>query len=514
MTADFSRLQQFRRELYACLLKRRDAIFNVLDSLSSFAHQCQSVVQLSKAPCFDRQYTSLTDAIADGLPAADWQAIGKLVYAAVHPSPHSPPRFLLDVTHQARPYAKKLLDKTLVHAPNPTPGNKPIALGHAYAVVAQLPQDALSLTAHWVMPLAVKRVQSTEKGHEVGMQQVIEIVQQLGLSDKLSLSIGDSLYGTETCRRTALQEANLVHLLRLNSKRNVFSPPEKLQRSAKGRQQEFGTKMVLSDERTHPPCTQQLEMPWPSRQGKTGKVVINGWKDRLLRGSRQFRSSKHPINLVQITVLDEAGNRLFKRPLWLAVFGKCRHEVSLDVCYSSYRARYDIEHFFRFGKTKLLLDAYQTPDVSHEESWWQLVMLAYAQLYLARESVTQCPEPWERYLPQFQQPQPKVVTPTQTQRGFQKVLAEIGSPTAACKPRGKPRGRATGESALKREDSPVIFKGQATASEAKAISLRLEETAANSNPKKITELLYLVTATLKQLNISPETFVKTLLNTS
>jgi len=42
--------------------------------------------------------------------------------------------------------------------------------------------------------------------------------------------------------------------------------------------------------------------------------------------------------------------------------------------------RLDIEHFFRFGKTRLLMDKIQTPDVEHEEAWWQLVMIAYTQL--------------------------------------------------------------------------------------------------------------------------------------
>ena len=30
------------------------------------------------------------------------------------------------------------------------------------------------------------------------------------------------------------------------------------------------------------------------------------------------------------------------------------------------------------------MDKIQTPDVRHEEAWWQNVLIAYAQLYLAR----------------------------------------------------------------------------------------------------------------------------------
>jgi hypothetical protein len=113
--------------------------------------------------------------------------------------------------------------------------------------------------------------------------------------------------------------------------------------------------------------------------------------------------------------------------------GKHRDEVSLIDCYHNYSARYDIEHLFRFGKQKLLLDAYQTPDVKNEENWWQLCLLAYMQLYLSKELVPLLPEAWERYLPEYKSPniiERNVTTPSQTQRGFDKILEQIGTPAA------------------------------------------------------------------------------------
>ncbi len=38
------------------------------------------------------------------------------------------------------------------------------------------------------------------------------------------------------------------------------------------------------------------------------------------------------------------------------------------------RQRYDMEHLFRFGKQKLLMTAYSTPDVEHEENWFKLTL--------------------------------------------------------------------------------------------------------------------------------------------
>ncbi len=111
--------------------KRKDAIMNLLDALTSHGHQCNSVVQLSKASCYDRKYSSITDAIADGLPSVDRQKIELLVYRYLFKDQERKlNRFLLDCTGNPRPYAQKLADRTITHSPNPAPGNKPICVGH------------------------------------------------------------------------------------------------------------------------------------------------------------------------------------------------------------------------------------------------------------------------------------------------------------------------------------------------------------------------------------------------
>jgi hypothetical protein len=76
-------------------------------------------------------------------------------------------------------------------------------------------------------------------------------------------------------------------------------------------------------------------------------------------------------------VTDAQGKPRFQRPLWLLVLGSRRREISLVQAYQASCQRYDLEPFFRLGKTKLLLDRYQPPCVEHEEHWWQWVCLAY-----------------------------------------------------------------------------------------------------------------------------------------
>ncbi len=510
-----SKLKQFREILYAFFPKRRDAIMNLLDALASHGQHCRSVVELSQAACFERQYSSITDAIADGLSQVDWQAVMKLVYKTTTTTKDKQVnRFLVDCTCQPRPYAHKLADRTIIHAPNPAPGNKPICVGHQYSVVTLLPPEQTARDKHWVIPLGAQRVNSTQKGNEVGMQQIVDCIDTLGLQDQLSISIADSLYGTKSCRMTASTQKNLIHLFRLNSKRNLFCPP-KATGHPRGRKKEFGDKMVLSSPDTHPICDEQAQTTWVNRRGKSYQVTIQCWRNMRLRGSRKFRSSQHPLDLLCVRVCDAQGNALFKRPLWLAVAGERRNELGLIGSYKNYVDRYDIEHFFRFGKQKLLMASYQTPDLIHEQQWWQLCLLAYNHLYLANTLVPLLPRPWERYLPEFQHPQdkPLLVSASQTQRGFNKILKEIGSPAADCVARGKARGRIKGENALKREKHPIIFKNKKTfETEDKSILSSSESTVISSNPQTIETLISSVRSTISIIDISPEKFAQMLID--
>ena len=108
---------------------------------------------------------------------------------------------------------------------------------------------------------------------------------------------------------------------------------------------------------------------------------------------------KHPFRLLQVVVSDETGQSFWK-PMWLIVIGSRRHELSLQESHEAYGQRYDLEHLFRFGKQKLLMTAYSTPEVHHEENWFQLTLLAYVNLWKARKLATVLPRRRESYLTQ------------------------------------------------------------------------------------------------------------------
>lgn len=517
MIPEIQNLVSFRQQLYFHFPKRKDAIMNLIDALCSYGHQCNSVVELCLAPCFERQYSSITDAIADGLPHANWPAIQKLIFNHFQQDKNAPIKFIVDATPNPRPFAKTLQDRCVTYVPNPAPGNKPIGVGHQYSVVALLHSDLESQQKHWLIPISAQRVPSDTKGNEIGMQQILSHIDDFGLKDQLTISIGDSLYGTEKCRALASSQDNLVHIFRLNSKRTIFAKPdENFNPKRKGRKKEYGTKMTLNDITSHSAHDQECQLPWKTKKGKSYNVVIKCWKDKLLRGSRQFKSANHPLNVIQISVLDELGKNVFANPLWLGILGERRNELALQDCYADYRSRYDVEHFFRFGKSKLLMSSHQTPELEHEELWWRLCLVAYNQLNLAKTLVLKLPQPWERYLPEYKN-KATLSTPSQTQRGFDKVLKEIHTPAKPCIPRGNPMGRKFGDCVNKRELAPIKFKNKATNKVAKKSSKVIIQGFENKmilpNSQKIEFITY-VKSQMKNLGITPDQLTKLLINSS
>ena len=169
---------------------------------------------------------------------------------------------------------------------------------------------------------------------------------------------------------------------------------------------------------------------------------------------------KYPFTLVRIVRYDEDGKPAFKHPLWLIVMGERRHELTLLHIHQAYTSRFDQEHFFRFGKQKLLLADFQTPEVEHEENWWQLVHIAYAQLWMARHLADVLPNPWERYLPAMKQ---RLTSPTLVQRDFARIIRQLGTPAQPPKPRVISPGRRKGTKLPKRPRQKVVVKSQIAA---------------------------------------------------
>jgi hypothetical protein len=183
----------------------------------------------------------------------------------------------------------------------------------------------------------------------------------------------------------------------------------------------------------------------------------------LMRGkNKPYRMpmERYPFTLVQVVRYDADGNLACKQPLWLLAIGDARDQLSATDIYTAYKQRFDHEHFFRFGKQKMLLTGFQTPDEGREEAWWQLVHLAYAQLWMARHVARCLPRPWERHLPAMKA---QLLSPTLVQRDFGRIIRQIGTPAQPPEPRNKGMGRPKGTKLPPRPRHKVVMKGQQVA---------------------------------------------------
>ena len=139
------------------------------------------------------------------------------------------------------------------------------------------------------------------------------------------------------------------------------------------------------------------------------------------------------------------------------MIGERRKELNGYHIHQSYQQRFDMEHYFRFGKQKLLMTAFQTPEVEREENWWQIVQLAYTQLWLAQPLAVERPRPWEKYLPKREG---QMASPSTVQRDFGRIIRQLGTPAATPKVRHKGAGRAKGKTLVPRTRQKIVKKGK------------------------------------------------------
>lgn len=460
------KLKALRNHIYNFFPRRRDAAIELVDSLCSNTH-AKSVVELSLNPLHRRNYCSITRVIDeyyanDSIEEKQRQnkQLTKILSTCCQPLQERHYHlFGLDCTSQARIFSKTLADRGIVHAPNPVMGNKPITVGHQYSLAVYFPEKLQDNSPPWVIPLSCERISTQQKGTLLGMKQIANCIAQPVFHGTLCVSVGDCAYSDGPCIIEANKNPDQIHVSRAKNNRILYDSPKKSYQIKRGRPKQYGKKFQLNAKPLKKP-DDSTSFEIISKKGKKLLIVIEAWNDILMRGKRISNTSQIPFRLIRARVFDAlSGELLYARPMWLIVSGKRRNELSLKDIYQIYRQRFDIEHFFKFGKNKLLMDKTQTPDVNHEESYWQFTMIAYAQLYMGRQLANSMPTPWQKYLDEFKS-QDQERSPTQVQKSFSRIIHEIGTPAKPPKPRKKSIGRQKGSVQIKRQRHDVIVKGK------------------------------------------------------
>jgi hypothetical protein len=457
-----TQLKQFREEVYQNFTKRADAIMDLLDALSSNS-RARSVVELSLEGCFRREHTSVFKAIAAYHP--EWMRKSLVQLAASHlPSLAKRSFWLLgvDTTPQPRLYAQTLQDRSYVYQPAAIRSNKPVTIGHCYSEVVLLPEREEQPGSAWVVPLSSQRVSSVEDKELVGAIQVNVLLDdpQLPFHDQLCVEVGDSSYSKPKYLFVNRPKSKLVTIARVRSTRTFYRRvPASSQHCSQGHPAWYGAAFSLQDPLTWPVPDERVTTTITSRRGRGYRVEIEAWHNLLMRGKRKpvaIPMHLYPFTLVRIRLYNSKGDLAYLHPLWLLVIGEKRGTLSLLDIHSAYNQRFDIEHFIRFGKQRLLLAGFQTPDVQHEESWWNLAHLAYLQLWVARSFAKDQPRPWEHSLPSAEKGS---LSPTRVQRDFARIIRQIGTPALLPKRRGYSPGRRKGTVLAHRPRLSPVFKG-------------------------------------------------------
>ena len=456
-----TQLKQFRQELYQNITNRADTLLELVDAICSNP-TASSVVELSQTACFRRSYSSLFKAIDE------WQPSKMLLPQLLEPylpRPQQRPFWLLlvDITAQPRPYGHTVADRGMVYQPTVVKGNKPVTIGHQYSSVVLGLEPEAGRSGSWVLPLLTERVATTQDKEIVGGSQINALLDapQLPFGQELCVEAVDSSYSKPRYLHAHRRHANLVTIARAKSNRTFYHQfqPEVDGGKTAGHPCWYGDPFKLSNTEGRAAPDEAITRWETSARGKRYRVEIQAWHKMLMRGKRDAPMHQHPFTLVCITRYDEAGQPACHRPLWLVVMGDHRGELSLEQIYLAYQARFDIEHFFRFSKQKLLLTQFQTPDVEREEKWWHLNHIVFAQLWLARHLTVALPRPWERHLPAMKN---RLISPPLVQRDFARIIRQLGTPAQPPKPRNISSGRVSGFKLPKRPRQPVVVKRKLT----------------------------------------------------
>lgn len=461
-----TKLKQFREELYNSLPARRDALMDLVDALCSDTSS-RSVVELCLNPAFRRGHASVHDGVAGLIRTANPRAWEKQcdafetdwrrVLSSVLPAPERRPfwLFALDCFPMERAFARTLGDRGAVYQANSGVGHRPVTTGHVYSLLVALPEKLTRQAPPWVVSQSVRRVPTARTALDVGVDQVCALMKDecLPWKESLSVLVADSHYGAGPFWGVLGELENLVVITRLRSNHVFYRQPDAPGPGRRGRRQRYGARFDLHAPITWPEPDQTLSFSQTTVKGKRLTYTLDVWHDLLAKGRAVLELHHEPFFLMRVSCRDQAGELVFRRPLWLGIHGRRRAELRADHVHDAFRQRFDQEHGHRFLRQRVLLDAFQTPVTRHEENWVTLACLAYGQLYAAKNLAQSCPRPWDKK-PTSALP----ATPTTVQRDFSRILLSIGTPAKPPKRRGISPGRSKGQCPGRRTRNPVIYK--------------------------------------------------------
>jgi DDE superfamily endonuclease len=398
------RLRRFRGDLYRCLGRRADELFELTDALLCAEGPVRSLVGLCLVPEHRRGHGALYGALNHGRVDADRlrQRLAELPVPRMFGG-----RIVLavDATAWLRPDAPTCPDRLFCHVYGRGRGREADQRipGWPYQLVVALESGPTS----WTAALDIVRLGPADDPTAVTATQLRAVVGRLQTAGHWQpgtppiMVVLDSGYDVH---RLAFVLADLpVHLIgRIRADRVLLGPaPPQRTGPRGGRPRRHGVPMTLSDPGSWPPGTTRSV----TDTARYGRAEATGW-DRMHprlahRGPWADHPGPPPIvegTLIRLQVDHLPGQRRPK-PVWLwsSHTGADTDDLPAEVirCWQAYLRRFDEEHTIRLFKQILGWTAPKIRSPEAADRWTWLIIAAHTQLRLARPLAVDLRRPWE-----------------------------------------------------------------------------------------------------------------------
>jgi DDE superfamily endonuclease len=345
----------------------------------------------------------------------------------------------VDVSNWLRPDAATSSQRLFCHTYGRGRGQAQMIPGWPYSLVAALEPGRSS----WCALLDAVRLGPDDDATAVAAAQLRAVVGRLiatghhNLHDPDIWIVGDS--GYDGARMAYLLADLPVRLLvRLRSDRVLCFPPSAQSRT--GRPARHGAEFRLADPTSWP----EPEHTTVTATSRYGTATAHAWTRLHPRLTHRGAWAAHPGDppIIEATVIllrvEHLPGDASPKPLWLWAAGGAASTELIDRLWQAFLRRFDLEHTFRFLKQTL---GWTTPNLRCPQAadrWTWLVLIAHAQLRLARDLTADLRRPWERPAP------PGRLTPARVRRGFRNIRPKISLPAGAPKPSHPGPGRPPG----------------------------------------------------------------------
>jgi len=425
-------IQQFRNAVYQSLLKRPDAVLDLIDALTVAGH-VESPVALSEQAPFRRKFSMVYDILSHAVIDLDALLHSLLTYQPADSETIAGYEvYALDATKDERPEAETLPERVSLKSQK----DEPLVYGHKYSWLVRLVRRGTS----WVAPADMIRIDPELSDSQVGSQQVKELAER---NPNSKVVVEDSLYGNHIFLAVFLLIQNTFALVRMRMTNVLYERPAPREAGKKGAPKKHGNRFKLSS---------------PSRAADGEETFLFGSQTVRIQAWKGLHLKKLPellVMLLRVEFRKPDGKPRYKQPMWLLWTGPTN--VPLQELCRMYLWRFAIEHLFRFLKQNLGLNTSRSNDLVATEQWMWMCALAYWQLLLMRNLVADACPAW---YPRFRNGKQHELTPGQVQRAAFRYLSQLGTPAKAPKLAGKGYGRSKGYRPAPRERYPVVKKAK------------------------------------------------------